>query len=588
MSNLARAKILSDIFIEKLIPSAKKKVDENYYKLAKRNADYFDRIVTDNQSNDESVDVKIADRFVFKDIPIMVRNPDEHQIMINNLAHDFKIKNTVSTIEELKENYNIDSFLSMKSRRENKTATADEKKLLTLSKSLSIIPAITVEKFKEIDGEMVLVQKGGVKAIGIAFPTADMFDFDFEEIFFINSRVSNDVWGNKGIKFNSDSSASENLVQLLNYMETSNISDLHFKLFDESNYSYTARQKTKIIKIGDGFSNIETTNNLINQILYRSNRETQVDDGEEVRSLLVQTLNNGITRNFRFHMKESTYNNTRGKSVSLRRLPREEELKSLEGLGYSLKASTLIKNVLRKSSDGIVIVSGATNSGKTTFLNSTLVYIRDELNRRIHRIENPAEVALKDIVTFDLMDRKNSEKPPTLSDFISSIFSQDPDVALIGEARKDEELVAAFELARTGHLALLTVHAKDNEAALSRIIDAKGINKADFNDKVRMAINQHLAGKLCPHCKDKMITNEENNCSHCGGSGVITVIPVYEITAYLNLASKDDISDTAKLVEEKKAIHISKEEVLEEYKKNGWIDTATYEDIVFGIEDLVK
>jgi hypothetical protein len=343
MSKVQKIKLMATVLKDRIF---KKIIDKNiptesYAKIAKRNFDYFDDVLTSDRNKADFISIDSANDFVFRDIVIVSRDVENHQVIVEKLKDEFGIKNSFAGLADLNKHYNIDSFLALKSRGENKIATANENRLLAISKKNCILPSVSVERYEDVDGERVLVAKGGIKAIGVAFPTAAMFEFEYDEVYLINSIIINDVWGSKGINFGAESTAKENLDQILNYTESDSISDLHFKLYNENVYSFTARQKTKLIKVGDGAVSINTTNDLINQVLYRSNRETQVDDGKEVRSLLVQTLNNGVTRNFRVHMKESTYNNVRGKSVSIRRLPREEELKSLEDLGYSSRAVRL-------------------------------------------------------------------------------------------------------------------------------------------------------------------------------------------------------------------------------------------------------
>lgn len=200
------------------------------------------------------------------------------------------------------------------------------------------------------------------------------------------------------------------------------------------------------------------------------------------------------------------------------------------------------------------------------------------------------EVALKDVITFDLMQFKDAVNPLTLKAALKNVLSQDPDVTLVGEARDNEELEAAFELARMGHLALVTVHSSSNETAVDRFVACDKIDRIEFNDKLRMAINQHLTLKVCRHCEeweDKL----KFQCPSCGGSGATGVLPVYDLIVYFNTDKNDDLSDTKKLEDEGKAFRITKKDVLEYYMDLGYInnveDSAVFDtdiDDYMGIE----
>jgi len=506
---------------------------------------------------------------------------ERHDSTISELDKKLGFTKYYRTMAELEEDYNIEEFRRTKERCDSGKGNKEENELMKISRENYILFATKKDKFETYENGTVIIneanqkrKKTSVKGIGVAFPTMQILYFSGTEKFLIGTEIINNIWGVNTIDFldNESNSASYNLNQLLNYMELQQISDLHIKLRDDFSYVFTGRRHTKMVKLGEGTYSAKKTKDLIHQIKMESNRDGN-DMQTEVRSLLVKVLADGTTRNFRYHSTKATYNNAIGESVSIRRLSRESELKNLRELNYIYLAEQMIYAVLRKNINGLIIVSGATNSGKTTLLNALLVYIRDTLNRRIHRIENPAEVALKDVITFDLMQFKDAINPLTLKLALKNVLSQDPDVTLVGEARDNEELEAAFELARMGHLALVTVHSSNNETAVDRFVSCDKIDRTEFNDKLRMSINQHLTLKVCRNC-ETWEEKQKPQCTCCGGSGATGVLPVYDLIIYFNTNKDDDLSNTDKLVELGKAFRITKKDILEYYLELGYIDSV--------------
>ncbi|MDA7979755.1 MAG: PilT/PilU family type 4a pilus ATPase [Pirellulales bacterium] len=121
--------------------------------------------------------------------------------------------------------------------------------------------------------------------------------------------------------------------------------------------------------------------------------------------------------------------------------------------------------------DGLVILTGATGSGKTT----SLAMIVDLLNRgggkRIITVEEPVEyihpVAESSVVT----QREVGTDVLTFADGLKFGLRQDPDVILVGEIRDLETAQMVLSAAETGHLVFTTLHTRDTKGAISRFAD---------------------------------------------------------------------------------------------------------------------
>ena len=118
--------------------------------------------------------------------------------------------------------------------------------------------------------------------------------------------------------------------------------------------------------------------------------------------------------------------------------------------------------------NGIVFVTGATGSGKTTTLASLIEIINQTHKRHIVTIEDPVEFIYEDkksIITQRSLDIN-------VSDFKTGIkyaLRQDPDVILVGEIRDKDTLLSAIEAAETGHLVFSTLHTNGTAASMNRL-----------------------------------------------------------------------------------------------------------------------
>jgi twitching motility protein PilT len=121
--------------------------------------------------------------------------------------------------------------------------------------------------------------------------------------------------------------------------------------------------------------------------------------------------------------------------------------------------------------DGLVIVTGATGSGKTT----TLAMIVNLLNQmggyRIITVEEPVEYQFPRAIDSVVTQREVGTDVLTFADGLKYGLRQDPDVILVGEIRDRETAQMALSAAETGHLVFSTLHTRDAKGAISRYAD---------------------------------------------------------------------------------------------------------------------
>ncbi len=182
-----------------------------------------------------------------------------------------------------------------------------------------------------------------------------------------------------------------------------------------------------------------------------------------------------------------------GERIVLRILDKSNLLLGLDQLGMRSTILSMFKKLIQFS-EGIVLVTGPTGSGKTTTLYSALNELdSDEMN--IMTIEDPVEYKLPSIAQIGI----NSKIHLTFATGLRHILRQDPDVIMIGEIRDRETAEIAIQASLTGHLVLTTLHTNDAPSALTRLVDM-GIESYLLSSSVIGVLAQRLVRTICPHC----------------------------------------------------------------------------------------
>ncbi len=134
----------------------------------------------------------------------------------------------------------------------------------------------------------------------------------------------------------------------------------------------------------------------------------------------------------------------------------------------SLQTEPLLR--LCQAKDGIVLVCGATGSGKSTTMAAMLNWINQNLDRHIITIEDPIEYTFIDDKSV-VQQREIGLDVPSFDLAIKSVLRQNPDIILIGEMRDRETFETAISAAETGHLVFSTMHASTVTQAMTRLFE---------------------------------------------------------------------------------------------------------------------
>ena len=147
---------------------------------------------------------------------------------------------------------------------------------------------------------------------------------------------------------------------------------------------------------------------------------------------------------------------------------------------------------LLSNSKGLILVTGATGSGKTTTLASTLEFLNSNTTGHIITLEDPVEYLIRS--KRCLVDQRQIGRDVvSFSQGLRSSLRQDPDILLVGELRDYETVKTALDAANTGHLVLATLHTNSAQQTLERLTS---FFSDDMRDWAHAVVSQALLGIL--------------------------------------------------------------------------------------------
>jgi general secretion pathway protein E len=245
-------------------------------------------------------------------------------------------------------------------------------------------------------------------------------------------------------------------------------------------------------------------------------------------------------------LRLSTLPTAHGEKVVMRIFDPEVLTRDFSDLGFTTDERETWHH-LTSQPGGILLVTGPTGSGKTTTLYTTLrVLATPEVN--VCTIEDPIEMVDPHLNQLQV----NTDIDLTFSAGVRALMRQDPDIIMIGEIRDLETADMAVQAALTGHLVLSTLHTNDAPSAITRLLDL-GAPAYLLNASLLGVMAQRLVRTLCPHCKEKVSFQREDDhaawhaicapfkstppadvwrpigCLECRNTGYLGRIGIYEI-----------------------------------------------------------
>ena len=194
-------------------------------------------------------------------------------------------------------------------------------------------------------------------------------------------------------------------------------------------------------------------------------------------------------------LRVSSVPSNHGESIVMRILDKQGLMLGLPTLGFLSDDQQIFERLIGLS-DGIMLVTGPTGSGKTTTLYACLHYI-NKPDRKIITVEDPVEYQLNGINQVHV----RTEIGLTFGAALRSILRQAPNIIMIGEIRDKETAEIAVNASLTGHLVFSTLHTNDAPSAVTRLIDI-GVKPFLVASSVRGIMAQRLVRKICEKCRE--------------------------------------------------------------------------------------
>jgi len=314
-----------------------------------------------------------------------------------------------------------------------------------------------------------------------------------------------------------------------------NASDIHFE------YKYNNFCVIRYRIHGDLYRVITLQNDKFKELISAIKLQAKVDvlGATKPKDGRFSKLINGVQYDFRVS-SIPLYN---GESLVIRILKSKHSFKNIESINLPIHSLNLLKHK-SSLSNGLILFTGPTGSGKTTTLYAILNEITKS-NKKIITIEDPVEYELEGSEQIQASEHNNI----SFVNILKSVLRHDPDIIMIGEIRDSESLKITIESSLSGHLVLSTLHTKD---AISTIIRLKEMGVSDYilYDSISCIHSSRLVKKLCS-CKNKYTPNQDilnliktkpnqefyqkNGCEVCYMSGYIDRVSISETLEFTKI-----------------------------------------------------
>ena len=279
---------------------------------------------------------------------------------------------------------------------------------------------------------------------------------------------------------------------IINEAVTMGASDIHFDPTEDE-----LRVRIRIDGILDDYAMIPSSvrQNVVTRVKILSGMnitETRLPQDGAIKMVL---------NNRDLDMRVSSLPTKRGEKIVVRILDYSRSMRGIEYLYFSEDNYKKIMQMI-SAPNGIILVTGATGSGKSTTVYSFLQKLNIK-GANLITVEDPVEMEIKGINQVQV----NSEIGLDFAAVLRSILRQDPNIIMIGEIRDSETAQIAVRASITGHLVLSTLHTNNALTTIERLIDM-GVERYLLSSALTGIVSQKLARKLCDHCKQPRQTTD--------------------------------------------------------------------------------
>lgn len=192
----------------------------------------------------------------------------------------------------------------------------------------------------------------------------------------------------------------------------------------------------------------------------------------------------------------------KGEKATIEVLGESESIYTLEKLGMREKTLEVLDRIIKKP-QGMILITGLQGGGRSTTSYAILQILKNQ-GKKIETLENPIDCLIPGVSQTQVDPKAGL----TFASGLKKILKNNPDCVMIEGLRDFETADTAVHSALVGKLIIATLNAKSAFQALSRLIDM-GIDSLLLASAVNGIINQRLVLKLCPHCKQEVVSSNE-------------------------------------------------------------------------------
>ncbi len=359
----------------------------------------------------------------------------------------------------------------------------------------------------------------------------------------------------------SAEASSDPIISFVNSMLSEairlGVSDIHIE-------PYEKWTRVRFRKDGTLVEKVKPPSHVAGAIVSRIKILSRLDIAEKRRpqdGRMKAQLESGKSVDFRVSVIPTVH----GEKIVMRILDKSNLNVKIKDLGFTEhEQKILIKNL--HQSQGMILVTGPTGSGKTTTLYSFINHL-NTTEKNISTAEDPVEYKLDGVNQVQI----RSDIDFDFASALRSFLRQDPDIILVGEIRDNETAGVAFKAASTGHLVLSTLHTNDTLSTIYRLIDL-GVPAFMVAETVSVIMAQRLMKKLCKSCSEEFTIDKgtllemgvaeseiskysrvkkKKGCNSCGQTGYRGRMPIFEILEI-------DFDIKKKIIAGEKPAHIKK------------------------------
>ena len=247
-------------------------------------------------------------------------------------------------------------------------------------------------------------------------------------------------------------------------------------------------------------------------------------------------------KNSEIELRVSTVPTAFGEKAVIRVFDPEVLMQDVAELGFFAAEQELFESFIGRT-NGLVLVTGPTGSGKTTTLYSTLQYLSSTAVN-ITTIEDPIEMVREEFNQIAVHERVGI----TFGSALRNVLRQDPDIVMVGEIRDQDTAENAVQASLTGHLVLSTLHTNDTATSVGRLLDLDVLPFLISSTLVGV-VAQRLLRTICPHCKMETVLTHDQvlslniqgaegrdlkvcygaGCGKCRGTGFMGRTGIFEV-----------------------------------------------------------